>query len=166
MTIKVTYIATLEEYYHADDGFRLALKKGSVDFYLQIVLWVIAIAFLLIDQYFIGCTVALVAFITQQGYVKRWIVRRNFNNIVNGGETETLTFSNDHIVYECGVVHEVINWEDYGAYLELDQLFMLFYDSSDHYAIVPKRALENDSDLIQLRQLIVNKLANYGDNDV
>lgn len=52
MDIRVAYTATLEEYYNADEAFRLALKKGSVDLYVQVALWLVAVAFMAIGQYF------------------------------------------------------------------------------------------------------------------
>ncbi|MBS7838366.1 YcxB family protein [Wohlfahrtiimonas chitiniclastica] len=165
MEIEVTYIATLEEYYAADEGFRATLKKGSVDLYVQLALIIIAVAFAVIGQYFLGGVIAIVAFLIHQGYVKRWIVRRNFNHIANAGIAETLVFSDNHIVYKCGQVDEVIPWDDYAAYLETEQLLMLFYDSSDHYAIVPKRTLDEAS-LGNLRGLLSRKLANYGEYNV
>lgn len=161
MNIKVAYIATLEEYYHADEAFRQALKKNSVDLYVQIALWIIAVAFVMIGQFFLGGTIAVIAFMLQQGYAKRWIVRRNFYKMVNAGETESLTFSQEHIVYECGMVSETIDWDDYAAYLETDELFMIFYNGSDHYAIIPKRAMKDDAEIDQLRQLFIRQLANY-----
>ncbi len=161
MQIKVAYIATLEEYYHADTAFRQALSKNSVDLYVQIALWLIAIAFMAIGQFVLGGTMAVIAFILQQGYAKRWIVRRNFYKMVNSGEQETLTFSEENILYECGMISEMITWEDYAAYLETDELFMVFYDASDHYMIIPKRAMKNEEEIDQLRQLCVRQLADY-----
>ncbi len=161
MQIKVAYTATLEEYYHADEAFRQALNKSSVDLYVQIALWLIAIAFMAIGQFFLGGIIAVIAFILHQGYAKRWIVRRNFYKMLNAGELETLTFSEEKIIYECGMVAEVITWDDYAAYLETDELFMVFYDASDHYMIIPKRALKDDAEIDQLRQLCVRQLANY-----
>lgn len=160
MEIKVEYIATLEDYYAADSAFRNALQKGRVDVYVQIALALIALSFIAIGQYFLGGVIAVIAFMIQQGYVKRWIVRRNFNCIPNAGLTETLVFSSEHIIYECGTIAETIDWDSYAAYLESEDVFMLFYDSSDHYMMIPKRAL-TESDQSQLRNLLVEKLSAY-----
>lgn len=161
MQIKVEYIATLDEYYHADEAFREALNKGSIDLYIQIALWLIAVAFMAVGQYFLGSIIAIIAFLILQGYTKRWIVRKNYYKMINAGELEALTFSDAAIIYDCGVVSEKIDWDDYAAYLETESLFMIFYNESDHYMIVPKRALENEESIDQLRQLFIRQLANY-----
>lgn len=161
MQVKVSYIAALEEYYAADNAFRSVLNKNPIDMYVQIALGLIAIAFIAIGQYVIGGAIAIIAFLWQQGYAKRWIVRRNFNKMVNHGEKETLTFSEENIAYECGLISECIDWDDYAAYLETETLLMLFYNGSDHYMIIPKRAIQNIQEENQLRQLLTRKLANY-----
>lgn len=161
MDIRVAYIATLEEYYNADEAFRLALKKGSVDLYVQIALWLVAVAFIGIGQYFLGGIIGIFAIILHQGYAKRWIVRRNFHKMLNAGKMETLTFNEHNIIYECDSISEVIQWDDYAAYLETDQIFMVFYDLSDHYMIVPKHAMINSEEQERLRQLFIRKLADY-----
>ncbi len=165
MDIRVAYTATLEEYYNADEAFRLALKKGSVDLYVQVALWLVAVAFMAIGQYFLGGVIGVIAVILYKGYAKRWIVRRNFYRMLNAGKMEALTFTEDKIVYECDSISEIIEWDDYAAYLETDQLFMIFYDSSDHYMIVPKRAMLDVEQEDQLRQLFIRKLADYDLND-
>ncbi len=165
MNIRVAYIATLDEYYKADEAFRLALKKGSVDLYVQIALWIVAVAFMAIGQYFLGGVIGVIAIILYMGYAKRWIVRRNFHRMLNAGKMEALTFTEEKIVYECDSISEVIEWDDYAAYLETDQLFVIFYDSSDHYMILPKRAMLDEAEMDQLRQLFIRKLADYDLSD-
>lgn len=166
MEIKVEYTATLEDYYKADEAFRLALKKNSVDLYVQIALWLITVAFMAIGQYFLGIAIGVIAFLLLQGYDKRWIVRRNFSKMVNAGESETLIFTNANIIYQCGMVSETIEWDDYAAYLETDELFLVFYDESDHYMVVPKSAFKNSEEQDELKQLLIRQLANYEVSDV
>lgn len=165
MNIRVAYIATLDEYYKADEAFRLALKKGSVDLYVQIALWLVAVAFMAVGQYFLGCVIGIIAIILYMGYAKRWIVRRNFHRMLNADKMEALTFTEEKIIYECDAISEVIEWDDYAAYLEIEDLFVIFYDSSDHYMILPKRAIKDAEEEDQLRQLFIRKLADYDVND-
>lgn len=166
MRIRVEYIATLEEYYSADTSFRSVLNKKPIDLYMYIILGIIAIAFMAMGQIFIGSIIAIIVYVLHQGYSKRWIVRRNFNNMAHGGETEVLTFTEDEIFYECGIISERIKWDAYAAYLETETLFLLFYNGSDHYAIIPKRAIVDEQELIKLHQLLMSQLANYEVNDV
>ncbi len=158
MEIKVTYTLALQDYYEADNAFRESQPRQKMDGAILFFLCALSIAFILIESYILAGIIALITFFIWRGGIKRWIVKKQFSKIPHADQEETLIFTQSHIIYQVNDQEELIPWESYADFIETPNQFILFYDTFEHYAVIPKRALSSETDCVALKTLLLQKI--------